>query len=175
MAWSISTRALVAKVLNTQPCVYSRSWANSSWPEQNGRHFSDDFFKFQWKFPGKFLYLTGISVYFIATGSIGSGDYALLPPQPPWPKSKYGYTRKILFIKNDIKFLSMEWRPRYSLKNFVDHFGLHASVIFNTQHLWFLVHLYVGLIPNSSGQLAELIVYIISPDEICIVARSYWQ
>ena len=29
------------------------------------------------------------------------------------------------------------------------------------QYVWFLVHLYAALIPNSSGQLAELIVYII--------------
>ena len=32
--------------------------------------------------------------------------------------------------------------------------------------------LYVGMIPNSSGQLAELIVYII-PQEYSIVTRSY--
>ena len=31
---------------------------------------------------------------------------------------------------------------------------IHASVIFRPQYVWFLVHLYVGLIPNSSGQLA---------------------
>ena len=28
-------------------------------------------------------------------------------------------------------------------------------------YVWFPSHLYVALIPNSSGQLAELIVYII--------------
>ena len=40
-------------------------------------------------------------------------------------------------------------------------FGLHTSAIFKPQYMWFLVHLYVGLIPNSGGQLAELIVHII--------------
>ena len=29
--------------------------------------------------------------------------------------------------------------------------------------VWFLDHLYIPLIPNSSGQLAELIVYVIPP------------
>ena len=29
------------------------------------------------------------------------------------------------------------------------------------QYVWFLVHLQIGLIPNSSGQLADLTVYII--------------
>ena len=42
-----------------------------------------------------------------------------------------------------------------------DHFRLHVSVSFRPQYVWFLVHLYVGLIPNSSGQLADLIVYMI--------------
>ena len=30
----------------------------------------------------------------------------------------------------DIKFLNIEWRTPYPLKNFEDHFGLRASVIF---------------------------------------------
>ena len=42
-------------------------------------------------------------------------------------------------------------------------FGLHVSVIFRNKYVWFLVHLYVPLIQNSSGELAELIVYIIPP------------
>ena len=60
-------------------------------------------------------------------------------------------------MNNDIKFLNIEWRTRYSLKNFEDHFGLHACIS-RPQYVWFLVHVYVALIPNSSGQLAELIV-----------------
>ena len=64
-------------------------------------------------------------------------------------------------MNNDIKFPNIEWRTRYSLTNFEDHFGLHASVIFRLQYVCFLAHLYVGLIPNTSGQLAELIAYII--------------
>ena len=47
-------------------------------------------------------------------------------------------------------------------------FGLHASVIFRPQYVWFPVHLKGLLIPplirNSRGQLAELIVYIIPPE-----------
>ena len=65
-------------------------------------------------------------------------------------------------MNNDIKFLNIEWRTRNSLINFEDHFGLHASVIFfRPQYMWFPSQLYIGVIPNSSGQLAELIVYII--------------
>ena len=63
-------------------------------------------------------------------------------------------------MNNDIKFLNTEWRTRYSL-TLKTIFGSHASVILRPQYVWFLEHLYVGLIPNSSGELAELIVYII--------------
>ena len=42
-------------------------------------------------------------------------------------------------------------RTWYSLKNSEDHFG----------YVWLPSHLYVGLIPNSSGQLKELFFYII--------------
>ena len=66
-------------------------------------------------------------------------------------------------MNNDNKFLNIEWRTRYLLTNFEGDFVLHASVIFKPQNVWFLVHVYVGLIPNASGQLAELIVYIILP------------
>ena len=38
-------------------------------------------------------------------------------------------------------------------------FGLHASVIFQSQYVWFLTHLWGPEIPKSSGKLAELIVY----------------
>ena len=68
-------------------------------------------------------------------------------------------------MNNDIKFLKIKWRTRYSLTNFDDDLGLglHASVIFfSAQYVWFPSYLYIGMIPNSSGQLAELIVYIIS-------------
>ena len=60
-------------------------------------------------------------------------------------------------MNNDIKVLIIEWETRYSLTNFEDH----ASVIFRPQYVLFLSHLYIGLIPNSSGQLEELIIYII--------------
>ena len=43
------------------------------------------------------------------------------------------------------------------------NFGLHASVIFKPQYLWFSCHLQGPLILNTSGQLAELIVHIIPP------------
>ena len=42
------------------------------------------------------------------------------------------------------------------------------------QYVWFSEHLYGPAIPNSSGQLAELIVYIIPPEYICIVIKSYY-
>ena len=42
-------------------------------------------------------------------------------------------------------------------------FGLHASVIFKPQYVWSLTHLQGPEIPDSSGRLAELIVYIIPP------------
>ena len=78
-------------------------------------------------------------------------------------KNLIGLYKEILFINNDMKFLNIEWRTLYSLKNFEDHFRLHASVnyFFRLQYVWFPVHLYIGLIPNSSGQLAELLVCII--------------
>ena len=57
---------------------------------------------------------------------------------------------------NDLKFLNIEWRKRCSLTNFEDRFGLRAYLL-RLQYM----HLYIGLIPNSSGQLAELIVHII--------------
>ena len=55
-----------------------------------------------------------------------------------WPKISLGYTRKIIFMYKDIKFLNIEWRTRYSLANFEDHFGLHGSVIFSCDQaaLW---------------------------------------
>ena len=49
--------------------------------------------------------------------------------------------------------------PSHILKTI---FGLHASVIFETQYVWFPVHLKGTVIPDPSGQLAELIVYITS-------------
>ena len=62
-------------------------------------------------------------------------------------------------MNNAIKFLDTEWRTRYSLINFEDHFGLCASIIFfRPQYVWFHSHLYIGVIPNSSGQMAELII-----------------
>ena len=66
-------------------------------------------------------------------------------------------------MNDDIKFLNIEWRTRYSLPNFEDHFGFYGSAIFfRPKNVWFLAHLYIALlIPNSSGQLAKLIVHII--------------
>ena len=43
-------------------------------------------------------------------------------------------------------------------------FGLHTSAIFTSQYAWFLTHLQGPVIPNYSGQLAELIVYVIPPE-----------
>ena len=47
------------------------------------------------------------------------------------------------------------------------------QLFFRPQYVWFLVHLYFAFIPNSSGELAELIVYIIPLEYVSIVTRSY--
>ena len=49
--------------------------------------------------------------------------------------------------------------PSHILKTI---FGLHASVILRPKYVWFSVHLKGAVIPDPSGQLAELIVYITS-------------
>ena len=49
------------------------------------------------------------------------------------------------------------------------------SYFFRLKYVWFPVHLDTGQIPNSSGQLAELIVHIIPQEYICIVTRSYYD
>ena len=49
--------------------------------------------------------------------------------------------------------------PSHILKTI---FGLHASVIFRPKYVWFPVHLKDVVIPDASGQLTELIVYITS-------------
>ena len=77
-------------------------------------------------------------------------------------KNLIGLYQENTFMNNDIKSFNIELRIWYSLTSFEDHFGLHASVIlFRPQYVWFPSHLYRGVIPNSSGQLAEIIVYII--------------
>ena len=43
------------------------------------------------------------------------------------------------------------------------NFGL-PQLFFRPQYVWFPGHLKGPLIPNSDGQLAELIVYIIPPE-----------
>ena len=48
--------------------------------------------------------------------------------------------------------------PSQTLKTI---FGLNASVIFRPQYVWFPVYLKGDLMPKSSGQSVELIVYII--------------
>ena len=45
---------------------------------------------------------------------------------------------------NDIKFFNIEWRTRYSLTNFEDHFALHGSIIFldpNMYGFWYMCKL----------------------------------
>ena len=71
-------------------------------------------------------------------------------------------------MNNDIEFLNREWRTRYTLTNFDDHFLdciiCIPQLFFRRKYVWFPAHLYDPVIPNSSGQLAELIVYIIPPE-----------
>ena len=52
-----------------------------------------------------------------------------------------------------------QYIPSHILKTI---FGLHASVIFRPKYVWFPIHLKGPMIPDPSGQLAELIVYITS-------------
>ena len=68
---------------------------------------------------------------------------------------------KYFFMINDIKFLNIEWRTRYSSQILNTILGCMSQLVFRPLYVWFLAHLYGGLIPNSSGQFAELIVYII--------------
>ena len=49
--------------------------------------------------------------------------------------------------------------PSHILKTI---FGMRASVIFRPKGVWIQVHLYGPVIPDPSGRLAELIVYITS-------------
>ena len=64
-------------------------------------------------------------------------------------------------MNNDIKFLNTEWKTWYSLTNFEEFWIVCLSYFFKPQYVWFLVHLYVAYLPNSSSQLSELILYII--------------
>ena len=50
------------------------------------------------------------------------------------------------------------WYPSQILKTILN---CMSQLFFKPQYVWFPSHLYVTLIPNSSGQLAELNVYII--------------
>ena len=78
----------------------------------------------------------------------------------------YGMDKSLIGLYKENTFYeqrhhSSTWNNERILKTI---FGLHASVIFRLQYVWIQVHIYVCLIPNSSGgQLAELIVYIIKP------------
>ena len=64
-------------------------------------------------------------------------------------------------MNKDIKFLNIEIRTWYSLTYLEDHIGLLPSVSFRPEYVWFPLHFYVALIPKSSGQLAEIIAYVI--------------
>ena len=61
-------------------------------------------------------------------------------------------------MNNDIQFLNREWRTRYSLTNFEDHFWIACLSYFLDPNMWFTGHLKGQMIPDPSGQLAELIV-----------------
>ena len=45
MSWCFSTRASVATVLITHPCIPSCLWVNAIIPEQDAQNFADDIFK----------------------------------------------------------------------------------------------------------------------------------
>ena len=64
-------------------------------------------------------------------------------------------------MNNDITFLNREWRTRYSLTNFKTNLDYMPQLLLRSRYVWFPSDLYIGVIPNSNGQLAELIVYTI--------------
>ena len=51
--------------------------------------------------------------------------------------------------------------PSQILKTILDRM---PQLSFRPQYVWFLAYLWGAVIPNSSGQLAELMVYIIPPE-----------
>ena len=54
--------------------------------------------------------------------------------------------------------------------NFLRSFWIAClSYLSRLQYVWFLVHVYIGAIINSSDKLAELIVYIIPLEQRCFV------
>ena len=65
-------------------------------------------------------------------------------------------------MNKDIYFLNREWRTWYSLIHFEDHFWIaYLSYFLDPNTCGFLT--FVGsVIPDPSGQSAELIVYITS-------------
>ena len=82
---------------------------------------------------------------------------------------------------------TMTWHliPQQRMKNmifphkfwwpFLDCIICIPQLFFRPKYVWFPARLYGRVIPNSSGQLAELIgVYIIPQEWTCIVTKSYW-
>ena len=51
------------------------------------------------------------------------------------------YTRKILFMNDDTKCVTIELWTRYSLTNFENHFGLHVSVVFLDPNMCGFLHI----------------------------------
>ena len=67
-------------------------------------------------------------------------------------------------MNNEIKFLNKSEEhdiPSQILQTILD----------SPQYVWFPSHLNIGVVPDCSGQLAELIVCIITLEFICIVTR----
>ena len=76
----------------------------------------------------------------------------------------------MVWVQNGQILNSLTWNEEHDISSQIlkTIFGLHASVFFILKFVWFPIHLGIIVYPNSSGQLAELIVYI-----ICIVIRWY--
>ena len=60
--------------------------------------------------------------------------------------------------------LNREWGTQYYLTQFEDHFWIACLSYFLDPNMCGFDHVWGPVIPNSSGQLAELIVYIIQPE-----------
>ena len=59
---------------------------------------------------------------------------------------------------NSLKLNEKHDIPSQILKTILDCL---PQLFFRPQYVWFPSHLYTGVIPNSTGQLSELIVYSI--------------
>ena len=132
----------------------------------------EDLVQRQWH--GDFKIEIHVYVYPIGSGNLNELTFSLA-------KNVIGLYKENTFYE--------QWHktPWHRTKNmiFLDQFWrlfwiAFLSYSFRHQYVWFLAHLYVGLIPNSSSQLAELIFlyYSTSVDlysHQILLWKSFWK